>query len=133
MMAGFRIVYPDETQRFGKTTKRVQKPGYLDFIRSLPCLVSGMIGVEAAHLSTANPEWGHLGRAKAAKAGDRWALPLTSKLHTEQHAGNELAFWRRHGINPYRAAVTIHGLWSDYGADAHEHVVKLIMMKPWRT
>ena len=42
----------------GKASKRVEKPAYLDWIRSLPCLVTRTEPVEAAHVSFADPRAG---------------------------------------------------------------------------
>ena len=99
---------------------------YLDFIRSLPCAVSGRRPVEAAHLSTANPPMGHYGRGKGTKAPDRWALPLHPDLHREQHQGNELGFWARHGVDPHTLALSLFGVWSDHGEDAEPYAVAII-------
>lgn len=126
-----RIAYQGDIQPFGKTTRPKKRPDYLAFLHSLPCIVSGMPGVEAAHLSFAKPEWGHYGRAKGRKAPDRWCLPLSPAQHLAQHRMNEREFWQDRGINPHLACLVIHGLWSDYGDDAHEHVVKLIIERPW--
>lgn len=106
--------------------KPKKRGDYLDFIRSLPCAVSGKRPVEAAHLSTANTPLGHYGRGKGTKAPDRWALPLAPALHREQHQGNELGFWAHHGIDPHVLALSIFGVWSDHGDDAAPYAVAII-------
>ena len=46
-----------DLQPTGKSSKRVEKPAYLDFIRSLPCIVTRREGVEAAHISYSEREY----------------------------------------------------------------------------
>lgn len=114
----FRIAHPPTA--FTLQPKRA-KPGkelsYLKWLHSLPCAVTGSRPVEAAHLSTANAFYGHMGRGKGQKADDRWALPLAPALHAKQHAGNEMAFWKWTGIDPHRLALVLHALW-EQGASA---------------
>lgn len=99
---------------------------YLKFIRTLPCVVTGKQPVEAAHLSFAALEYGHLGRAKGRKASDRWVLPLHPDEHAKQHAGNERAYWASTGINPHILALVFWGLFSDMGEEA-ESYCKLVI------
>lgn len=122
-MAGFRIaasIAPDPTPK----RKPVKKASYLDFIRSLPCCVTGRYGVEAAHLSFAMPRYGHYGRGRGTKAGDRWALPLCPEEHRRQHSMSEEAYW--FGRAPHVLALTIFGLWSDMGDDAEPFAAAII-------
>ena len=91
---------------------------YLKWIRQLPCILSGRKPVEAAHLSTANPKFGHSGRGKSQKASDRWVLPLSPDLHLESHTRNEMAFWARQVPSldlPYIWCLTLWGIYSDGG------------------
>lgn len=101
-----------------KRSAPVKRRDYLAFIHDLPCVVTGLSPVEAAHLSKAEPLYGHLGRAKGRKASDRWVIPLCSSEHRRQHDMNELAYWREVGVNPYLIALVLFGLWSDMGDDA---------------
>lgn len=126
-MAGFRIApsagRPDPTP----TTRAKKNRGYLSFIHSLPCAVSGARSdIQAAHLSFASPKHGHYGRGKSSKAPDRWALPLSSEEHSRQHDMNEAAYWARAGIDPHILALTIFGLWSDLGDDAETYAAAII-------
>lgn len=107
-----------------KPTKNVK---YLAFIRTLPCVVTGQHGVDAAHLSTEAKEWGHRGRGKGQKASDRWALPLIRSLHDEQHRGDEMAFWDRHGINPHALACALYAKWCELGPEAHSECTEIIV------
>lgn len=95
------------------TVKAVKREPYLQWIRNLPCIVTGQHGVEACHLSTANISYGHFGRGKSQKASDRWALPLTPTEHRRQHGMNELIYWRSTRVNPYKAATILWGMYSD--------------------
>lgn len=107
-------------------TPPVKSKDYLAFIHLLPCVITGMSPVEAAHLSTANLDWLHHGRGKGQKASDRWALPLTNAKHTEQHSMGEMRFWKEHGINPYWLATVMYAEWRERGDEAWPHCVKLI-------
>lgn len=91
-----------------------KRSDYLAFLHQLPCVVTGRIGVQAAHLSYANLFHGHFGRGKQTKAPDRFALPLCPEEHAAQHAMNEREYWTSKGINPHELANTLFGIWSDY-------------------
>lgn len=111
---GFRIApqrVEDKRQPVSKSSKRVKDDAYLDFIRSLPCLVTRREPVEAAHVSYAAPEYGKLGRGKGAKESDRWAVPLCPDEHRKQHSLNERDYWRSVGIDPCIIAAL---LWAAY-------------------
>jgi len=80
---------------------------HLNFIRSLPCCICGGINTEAAHIRTASLEYGKRGLGMQEKASDAWALPLCNAHHREQHAMNEMAFWKMYGINPFLLAMSL--------------------------
>lgn len=117
-----------------KKTAEVQFPkrkaeknaSYLEFIRKLPCCVTGARPVEAAHLSTANTEYGHYGRSKSSKASDRWALPLSPSEHRRQHSGNEMAYWQSVGIDPHKTALVLWGLFSEMEDEAEPFAIAVI-------
>lgn len=96
-----------------KTAKARKDQSYLIWLRKCPCIVTGTLPVEAAHLSTANPKYGHMGRGKGQKAHDRWALALSPEEHRLQHQWGESEYWREVGINPYLTALVLHGLYLD--------------------
>lgn len=98
--------------RKGKPRKEAD---YLSAIHRLPCVVTGRSPVEAAHVSFAAPQWGHYGRGKGQKAGDRWVLPLSPDEHRRQHSMNEREYWASVGIDPHRLALVIWGLWTEHG------------------
>lgn len=106
--------------------KAAKSKGYLAFLHSLPCVVTGLYGVEAAHLSMAALGYGHYGRGKGRKVSDRWALPLSQAEHARQHKIGEERFWSKSGINPHVLALTIHGLWTDLGDDAEPFATAII-------
>lgn len=63
---------------------------YLDWLRTQPCLVSGVHGtdfeaVEAAHIGT---------RGKAIKSSDDEAIPLLHSIHARCHAKGEVSTLR---------------------------------------
>lgn len=100
-----------DQQPTGKQSKREKDAGYLDFIRSLPCIVTRLEPVEAAHVSYAVPEYGKLGRGKSSKESDRWAVPLHADEHRRQHGMNERDYWQSVGIDPCIIAAL---LWAAY-------------------
>lgn len=87
---------------------------YLAFLHMLPCCVTGIRPVEAAHVSFANPMFGSWGRGKGTKVSDRWALPLSPAEHRHQHSMNESSYWLQVGIDPHALAVTLWGIWSEF-------------------
>jgi hypothetical protein len=125
---GYRIA-PQPIARKAKPTKARD---YLTFIHMLPCAVTGLHGVEAAHLSYAWPAFGHFGRGKSQKASDRWALPLCPEMHRQQHSMGEMAFWHQHRIDPHILALAIWGLWSELKDDALEPAVQVIAIHRWK-
>ncbi len=82
---------------------------HLDYVRSLPCCICGEdTTVEAAHIRVGSPEHEKPPTGMGEKSSDKWAVPLCGRHHREQHTfGNELDFWRCHGINPFILAMTI--------------------------
>lgn len=106
---------PKSAPYFPKVKSR-KEPDYLHFIHLLPCVVTGLrTEIEAAHISFSNPRLGHYGRAKGAKASDRWVLPLTRNAHLEQHRVGESEFWWRHQVDPHVLCLAVYGLWTEMG------------------
>jgi hypothetical protein len=74
-------------------------PVYLEMIRQMPCLGCNDQPSEAAHVrmqSGAHNKHGGMGK----KPHDKFALPLCSDCHREQHRIGERAFWSIVGIHP---------------------------------
>jgi len=119
----FRIARPETA--FRKTAKPVKDRNYLAWIHQLPCVITGLTPVEAAHLSTANHLRGQTGRGKGTKASDRWCLPLHADQHVSQHRMSELAFYRSHGIHdPWLLALVLYGCFLDDNLDGAIYICK---------
>lgn len=99
----------------GKMSKPVKDKPYLKWLHDLPCVVTGRLGVQAAHISYDAPEYGKLGRGKGTKESDRWAIPLCPEEHQIQHSMNERDYWRSRGIDPCILALAIHGAYPNHG------------------
>lgn len=124
-MAGFRVANdyrPDPTPK----AKPKKERDYVSWIHCLPCCVTGVYGVEAAHLSMAASEYGHYGRGRGTKASDRWILPLSPVKHRRQHDIGEDLFWRSAGIDPHILALVIYGLWTEHGDAAEPFATAII-------
>ncbi len=87
-----------------------KNPGYLRFIRSLPCIVCGTFPCEAAHVRMNNPETGKF-QALGQKPPDSCTVPLCARHHREsagaQHVVGERQFWQRMRIDPDRLAAAL--------------------------
>lgn len=125
------MIKPKETTYFPKR-KSPKNAGYLAFLRKLPCCVTGSRPVEAAHISFADPYWGHYGRARGTKAPDRWALPLSPEEHRKQHSGSEHSYWENLGYSPHSLALALWGLYTEMSEDAEEFAIALIMGRVMR-
>lgn len=89
---------------------RVEDPAHLAAIRRLPCIVCRKPGPnDAAHIRSGSLFYNKRRTGFGEKPDDKWTLPLCRADHDEQHRGNELVFWRRHGINPFREAIRLYG------------------------
>lgn len=96
-------------QPTGKEFAPVKDKTYLEWIRTLPCVVSGRFPVDAAHISYAAPEYGKTGRGKSQKASDRWTIPLSPDIHRAQHDTSERSYWISIGIDPCVVALSLWG------------------------
>lgn len=102
-------------QPTGKASKRIKDKPYLEWIHELPCIVTGRLGVEAAHISYPEPRYGKLGRGLGAKESDRWCIPLSPAEHRNQHSMGERAYWAAHGIDPCVVALALSAAYPDTG------------------
>jgi Protein of unknown function (DUF968) len=93
--------------------KPIRDKKYLDFIRSLPCLICGAAGSEAHH--EAREGHGTMG----GKPGDDRTIPLCVNHHafggTKKHPGSV------HGMGK----LTGRKYWEEYGVDIEEWIVRL--------
>lgn len=86
---------------------RERDPGYLAFLRRLPC-IAGVMGssecqgaTQAAHLRFSDAKAGRTNPGMGAKPHDRHATPLCAHHHLrDQHVRQEQAFWNDLGIDP---------------------------------
>lgn len=93
----------------GQRKPREKKPGHLAAIRQCQCLNCGADqGSDPAHLRASKP--GKPNPGVGQKPDDKWVNPLCRRCHNEQHRGNELAFWKKAGIDPFKTAVELYHL-----------------------
>lgn len=67
-------------------------------------------GVEAAHVSMADPSVGKTSRGKGQKADDMFVVPLSGALHRKQHSMSEREFWDGYGIDPVKVALALYAV-----------------------
>ena len=86
---------------------RERDPGYLAFLRRLPCIaaVMGKAGcegaIQAAHLRFSDAKGGRRNPGMSSKPHDRHATPLCAHHHLrDQHTRQEQAFWNDLGVDP---------------------------------
>lgn len=112
-----RMIVPNTA--FQTTSRKLKRERgdssiHLAWIRTLPCLVSGVEGrSEAAHISYAEPAYGKLGRGMGLKEEDRWTVPLCPAAHRRQHTKKEQRFWSEVGIDPCIVAMALWGCTGD--------------------
>lgn len=91
----------------GQRQPRELDPGYLQFLRRLPCF-AGVMGhgdcsgaTQAAHLRFSDAAHGRRNPGMQSKSHDRFATPLCEHHHLrDQHARQEQAFWNDLGVDP---------------------------------
>lgn len=66
----------------------IRSAKHLAFIRTLPCIRTGRLGVDAAHIRKGTD--GGIG----IKPSDCWVVPLCSEQHRRQHQIGELSFFK---------------------------------------
>jgi hypothetical protein len=100
-------------QPTGKKSGRIEDKPYLEWIRSLPCVITGTYPVEAAHISFAEPKYGKLGRGKGTKEDDKWAIPMAHASHMRSHDLGERRYWEMIGIDPCIIAMALYAAYPD--------------------
>lgn len=100
-----------------KPARRVLDRDYVAWIKKLPCVITGRLGVEAAHVSFANMRAGASGRGKGQKVSDRFCLPLVPEQHALQHSVGEQKFWSDYGIDPHYLALALFGAYHENNDD----------------
>lgn len=94
--------------------RRMVDERHLAFVRTLPCLASGLnTNVEAHHLTVGRHMMGR-------KADDSCVVPIISTLHTggpeALHEMGERNFWNKRGIDPHVVAKELYACTGDYDA-----------------
>lgn len=122
-MSAFRLVRPDTAFSVapsrGQKRPRVKDDAHLRWLRTLPCAITGMRPVEAAHIRYGDPVYGKRETGMGEKPSDQWCLPLSPAMHREQHAaGDERAWWQAKGIDPCRLALALYNVSGDDDAAA---------------
>ncbi len=107
-----RIAYHPEAftlDKSSKATKSFKDDAHLAFIRKLPSAISGQTPCDPAHISAGSPIHNKKRTGGGQKASDCWTVPLTRAEHDAQHDhGDELAWWRSHGIDPFELAIKLY-------------------------
>lgn len=104
---------PRDPRAFGGGLGATRRPRqhfaqHLAYLRTLPCLVSGLVGAtEAAHVRYASLAHGKRETGKSEKPDDCWAVPLSSDAHREQHSMSERAFWKAANTDPLVVAALL--------------------------
>lgn len=135
-MSAFRLVRPDTA--FSVAPSRGQKrprqtdAAHLAWLRTLPCVITGLRPVEAAHIRYGAPIYGKRETGMGEKPDDRWCLPLSSLMHREQHAaGDERAWWVSKSIDPCSLALALYGVSGD--DDAAATILRAVQPKQMET
>lgn len=88
---------------------REEDPAWLAIVRKMPCLICRRTPSDPAHLRTGARQYGKPHTGMGEKPSDRWVLPLCRDHHEDQHRGNELAWWVRHGFpDPFAVAIALY-------------------------
>lgn len=135
-MAGYAIKRPDTAfadSRRAKEIEEIRDPRHLKWIATLPSVVSGAYGCEAAHVSFPDKRFGKHMRGKSTKAGDNWTLPLTPEEHrtgpdAQHKTGDEKSWWEARGID---ANTLADRLWRVSGDnDAAIYIISQARLQP---
>jgi hypothetical protein len=105
-----------QSSRRAKEAIEVRNEPHLKFVASLPSVISGRFGCQAAHVSYADPRFGKPERGKGKKADDVFTVPLTPQEHADQHNCNEREWWRQAGIDPTSVAWLLWNVSGDIDA-----------------
>ncbi|MEF2073537.1 hypothetical protein [Consotaella aegiceratis] len=112
----FMIVRPETAFALDpsdKSQRRIRDEQHLAFIRSLPSIISGLYGCEAAHVRYGDPRYRKKRTGRGQKPDDCWCVPLTPEEHRDQHAENEALWWVKQGIDPLAIAQRLYAVSGD--------------------
>lgn len=104
-----------------KRRPRREDGDHLAFVRSLPCLATGVHrGIEAAHVRYGSLPHGKRETGLGEKPSDCWTVPLSTDAHRlsldAQHNHNERVWWERIKIDPLIVAALLFAVSDDYDA-----------------
>ena len=119
-----RIIRPDTAFSVAPAKQRrprEENKEHLAFIRGLKCCLCGAPGPDPAHIRSASNLHGKRETGGQEKPADKWTIPLCRLHHDEQHAGNELLFWAKHGIDPFTLALSL------YAASGDDEIAETIL------
>jgi hypothetical protein len=103
--------------RLVSKTIRLRDKEHRTFVSHQPCLVCGRAPTDAHHLRFAQPL--ALGR----KVSDEFTVPVCRLHHREIHRqGDEAAWWKKAGIEPLSAALTLWRQTHPLGATAERSI-----------
>lgn len=102
---------------------RKRNDNHLEFIRRLPCLLTGSSPVEACHIRYADLSRGKQHTGKGEKPDDEYVLPLHPDLHRKQHSMGEREFWELQGIDPVKISRLLYAVSGNY-----EEAAKVLRM-----
>ena len=96
----------------GQRQPRVRRGIYVDQIRMLPCLISGITDrSEAAHVRYGDPAHDKRPTGMGEKPDDRWCVPLSAHWHrlcdNAQHRHNERNWWKAFDIDPLKVCIEL--------------------------
>lgn len=115
-----------------KKRPREKKDRHLNFIRSLPCLVSTSLVAEAAHVRFGSLAHGKRATGGAEKPSDRWTVPLSREEHRKQHSMDEEAYWQSVNIDPLTVAALLWSCSGDTEAAFQIQQGARLGLFPWR-
>lgn len=98
---------------------RKRDKGFLRWLHSQPCAVRQAQGlgcegpIQACHIRTHKP--GEMPTGLQRKPDDRRCTSMCAKHHAGQHAGNEMAFWSRYGLDPFETAERLFAAYEAQG------------------
>ena len=94
---------------------RTHDKAHLEFVRSLPCVVSGdNISTESAHIRYSDLRVAKRKVGIGEKPDDFWTVPLSSTEHRKQHSMNERVYWQQVGIDPILIALALYAVSGDH-------------------
>jgi hypothetical protein len=82
--------------------------------------------VDACHVRFSSEAVGKTNPGLGRKPDDKQVVSLCREHHLEQHAGNEVAFWAKYGVNPLLLA------WELYEYSHEPEILDYIIDRTWR-